>query len=121
MDIAQLWPSLSAQTRDWLIANNGDALSSEVLDELVRAHGSAIPDAWWGNQGDQSNQGNPSNPSNPSNPTDRYLPDDAIDWIEATANEEEAADQALTNPSASSRATVSSSNCTPPAATFSTS
>ena len=75
MDIAQLWPSLSAPTRDWLIANNGDALSPEALDEIVRANGSAIPDAWWGDQSGEDGF---------------YLPDDAIDWIEATANEEDA-------------------------------
>jgi hypothetical protein len=73
MDIAQLWPSLSAPTRSWLIANNGDALSREVLDELVLANGSAIPDAWWGDQSDAAHH---------------YLPDDAVDWIEATANHE---------------------------------
>jgi hypothetical protein len=77
MNIARLWPSLSAPTRDWLIANNGDALSPEALDELVRANGSAIPDAWWGDQSDATNH---------------YLPDDAVDWIEATANQEGTSD-----------------------------
>ena len=74
MDIVQLWPSLSATTREWLIAHNGDALSPEALDEIVRANGSAIPDAWWGDQSDA---------------THHYLPDDAVDWIEATANDED--------------------------------
>jgi hypothetical protein len=83
MDIAQLWPSLSAPTRDWLIANNGDAISPEVLDEFVRANGSAIPDDWWGDHGDHGDQ---------SDGADHYLPDDAVDWIEATANQEDTSD-----------------------------
>jgi hypothetical protein len=89
MDIAQLWPSLSAPTRDWLIANNGDALSPEVLDELVRANGSAIPDAWWGDQSDPGDQPDQSDQGNQSDATAHYLPDDAVDWIEATANQED--------------------------------
>lgn len=88
MDIAQLWPSLSAPTRDWLIANNGDALSTEVLDELVRANGSAIPDDWWGDQGDQTDAGDETDAGDHRDAADHYLPDDAVDWIEATANEE---------------------------------
>ena len=73
MDIERWWPALSASTRDWLIANNGDALSPEVVGEIVQVGGPTITDAWWGDQ---------------SGPTGFYLPDDAIDWIEATANQE---------------------------------
>lgn len=92
MDIAQLWASLSAPTRDWLIANNGDALTPEVLEELVRANGSAIPDDWWGNQGDERDEGDQADQGDYGDAATRYLPDDAVDWIEATANDEHTID-----------------------------
>lgn len=79
MDIAQLWASLSAPTRDWLIANNGDALTPEVLEELVRANGSAIPDDWWGNQGDEGNEGTEGNQGDEGDYSDAATRYDTID------------------------------------------
>jgi hypothetical protein len=67
------WPKLRPETRDWLIANNGDALPEAVVDEIARAGGSMTPDSWWVGE---------------NGPAGSYLSDAAIDWIEAVANEE---------------------------------
>ena len=65
----QWWPKLGPDAQRWLIAHNGEPLSPEVLDEIVAVGGSAQRD-------DESE-------------TDRYfLSDEAVDWIEATANDE---------------------------------
>lgn len=60
-------------TRDWLIANNGDALTASVVEEITRAGGQVASDAWWVGQ---------------SGPTGFYLSDEAVDWIEEVANGE---------------------------------
>lgn len=67
------WPRISQEARDWLIANNGDAVPVSVAEEITRAGGSAAADAWWVGQND---------------PTGFYLSDEAVDWIEAVANGE---------------------------------
>lgn len=67
------WPRLSQQTRDWLIANNGDALAAPVVEEITRAGGSVTTNAWWVGQ---------------DGPTGFYLSDEGVDWIEAVANGE---------------------------------
>ncbi|MDI3210876.1 hypothetical protein [Arthrobacter sp. AL12] len=73
MSIEQGWPKLKPSTRDWLIANNGDAVPAEVLREIEEAGGSAASGAWWvGERG----------------PAGFYFPDEAVDWIEAVANGE---------------------------------
>jgi hypothetical protein len=73
MSLEAWWPLLDLETRDWLIANNGDALSTQVLDDIARVSGPLPPDAWWlGENG----------------PDGFYLSDEGIDWIEAAANGE---------------------------------
>lgn len=74
MSLESWWPLLQQGTRDWLIANNGDALSAPVLEDIVRVSGRPVPaDAWWvGGNG----------------PSGFYLSDAAIDWIDAVANGE---------------------------------
>ncbi|KQQ01506.1 MULTISPECIES: hypothetical protein [unclassified Rathayibacter] len=68
MDITHWWPRLSAATRDWLVANNGDVLPEGIADEIRSAGGGTdIAEQ----QDDES-----------------ALRDDATDWIEATANGE---------------------------------
>jgi hypothetical protein len=73
MLIAQWWPKLQPQTRDWLIANNGDVIPPTVMTEIAEVGGPATADAWWvtGEVG-----------------TGAVMPDEAIDWIEEIANEE---------------------------------
>lgn len=73
MPIAQWWPKLQQQTRDWLIANNGDAVTASVVAEIVEAGGPAAFDTWWVVDEDANGP---------------VMPDEAIDWIEETANAE---------------------------------
>jgi hypothetical protein len=73
MSLEVWWPLLRPDTRDWLIANNGYALSTQVLDEIVRV-GGPVPSAdWWVGE---------------NGPDGFYLSDAGIDWIEAMANGE---------------------------------
>lgn len=73
MLIAQWWPKLQQQTRDWLIANNGDVVPPALGAEIAEAGGPPQSDTWWvpGEDG-----------------TGPVMPDDAIDWIEEFANTE---------------------------------
>jgi hypothetical protein len=71
--IEDWWPRLSQVTRDWLIANNGDAVPVSVTEEIARAGGFVATDAWWVGQ---------------NGPAGFYLSDDAVDWIEQVANRE---------------------------------
>jgi hypothetical protein len=73
MPVAQWWPKLQQQTRDWLIANNGDVVPPAVVTEIAEAGGPATTDAWWVIDEDTSGA---------------VMPDEAIDWIEEAANEE---------------------------------
>ena len=61
------------EIRNWLIANNGDAVPSSVTEEIRRAGGSVTTDAWWVGQ---------------VGPDGFYLSDEAVNWIETVANDE---------------------------------
>jgi hypothetical protein len=67
------WPRLPPATRDWLIANNGDAVPDAIVEQIGAAGGPAAADPWW---------------TRDEESTGRYLPDAATDWIEETANDE---------------------------------
>ena len=71
--LEEWWPRLSQETRDWLIANNGDTLTASVIEEITRAGGSVRTNAWWVGQ---------------DGPTGFYLSDEAVDWVETVANGE---------------------------------
>jgi len=73
MSLEICWPLLQQESRDWLVANNGDALSKLVLDDLARVGGPVPSGAWWVSE---------------SGPASFYLSDAGIDWIEAVANGE---------------------------------
>jgi hypothetical protein len=73
MTIDVWWPGLGAETREWLMGNNGDAVPTAVIEEVARVGGPPASDAWWVREDDS--------------PGPR-MPDAAIDWIEAKANEE---------------------------------
>ena len=73
MTIAEWWPRLRPETRQFLIANNGDAVPLPMVDEIAAAGGPAVSDAWWADL-----DGSPG----------RCMPDDAVDWIEEAANNE---------------------------------
>ncbi|MEO6142872.1 MAG: hypothetical protein ABIP19_02745 [Dermatophilaceae bacterium] len=73
MSMEMWWPTLLPETQDWLVAHNGEALPSSVIQEITQAAGSVTSDAWWVGQ---------------NGPTGFYLSDAAIDWIEEVANGE---------------------------------
>jgi hypothetical protein len=73
MNIDEWWPKLEPSAQQWLIANNGDAVSADVLRQITAAGGVVTSDAWWVGE---------------SGPSGFYLSDKATDWIEATANGE---------------------------------
>lgn len=56
------WPKVRQDSRDWLVANNGDAVPGNVLDDIVRA-GGVIAGS--------------------------YLSDEEVDWVETVANGED--------------------------------
>lgn len=61
MSIEMWWPKIRQESRDWLVANNGDLVRQDIVDEIVRAGGVV---------------------------TGAYLPDEVVDWVEAVANGE---------------------------------
>jgi hypothetical protein len=73
MDIQNWWPQLTHPTREWLIANNGDAVPAEIRAEIAAAGGPDTSETWWTNQIDSEGF---------------HFPDDAVDWVEALANDE---------------------------------
>lgn len=74
MSIEAWWPRLRQQSRDYLIANNGDVVPPELVEEIAHAGGTiTTSDAWWVGR---------------SGPTGFYLSDEAIDWIDEMANGE---------------------------------
>jgi hypothetical protein len=73
MENIDWWPHLGSSAKEWLVAHNGEPISADVLTEIVAAGGELSSDAWWiGEEG----------------PDGFYLSDEAVDWIEATANGE---------------------------------
>ena len=71
--LEEWWPLLPPDTRDWLIANNGDAVPDSVIEEITRAGGRVTTEAWWVGE---------------NGPTGCYLSDAAVDWVEEVANGE---------------------------------
>ena len=61
MSIEQWWQALRASTREWLIANNGEAVTPEIRAEIESAGGTV---------------------------DGIHLSDKESDWIEAVANDE---------------------------------
>jgi hypothetical protein len=70
VNIEQWWPKLSSETRDWLVEHNGEPLDAAVGEDIAAATGGSPDPRWW--------SGKPSD----------GLTDEAFDWIEARANDE---------------------------------
>ena len=73
MNIQQWWPKLPPSTRQWLVDSNGDVVPHGIILEIAGAGGPPVGDPWW----DESDEAGGV-----------VLPDEAIDWIETTANDE---------------------------------
>ena len=73
MDIEAWWPNLSEWAREWLIAHNGDVVTSDVVTEIAAAGGVVSSESSWVGK---------------TGPGGLFLSDKATDWIEETANGE---------------------------------
>ncbi len=71
MGINEWWPMLGPDVQTWLIAHNGEAVSPEVLDKILAVGGPTQQDGEYETDG-------------------FFLSDQAVDWIEAIANDESA-------------------------------
>ena len=69
MRIAEWWAQLDSDAQAWLIAHNGEAVSPDVMSKIVAVAGSVWEVA-------------------ESGPDGLFLTDQAVDWIEMTANDE---------------------------------
>ena len=75
MPIHEWWPRLRTETREWLVANNGDVVPEAIAQEIRVAGGALAP----GCQGSASGDGETPG---------AHLSDAETDWIEAVANGE---------------------------------
>lgn len=79
MRIEEWWGNLGESARQWLIANNGDAIPDAVVAAILEA-GGAVEVVGSGDEAEDV-------------PPGSYLSDDDVDWIEETANDEGADDE----------------------------
>ena len=73
MDMSQVWPHLATSTQTWLIEHNGEPLHDDIVDEILTVTAGQRDPRWWA--GD-SHEG------------ETQLTDEAVDWIDETANRE---------------------------------
>ncbi|MGR0160668.1 hypothetical protein [Paenarthrobacter nitroguajacolicus] len=73
MSIQLWWPALPPATKQWLMDNNGAAVPGDIVTMIAEAGGPDPGDSWWVTEEGTAGP---------------RLPDQAIDWIEATANGE---------------------------------
>lgn len=73
MKIVEWWPRVQAETRDWLIDHNGEPLPPHVCADILAVTGGTTDPEWWAGESAEGPQ----------------LSDEAVDWIEAVANDEE--------------------------------
>ena len=74
MRIEEWWGNLGESSRQWLIANNGDAIPDAVVAAILEA-GGAVDVVGSGDEAEDV-------------PPGSYLSDDDVDWIEEVANDE---------------------------------
>jgi hypothetical protein len=73
MNIEEWWPKLRPATRDWLIEHNGEEIPSSVLSEITEVAGAMSSGTSWIGE---------------NSPSGVLLSDEAVDWIEEVANNE---------------------------------
>jgi hypothetical protein len=74
MDISGWWPKLSSSARAWLVEHNGEPLPDNVVREVMAANAGTADPSWWAGEAEDGQT---------------QLTDEAVDWIEATANDED--------------------------------
>ena len=97
MAMDEIWPQLAPETRDWLIANNGDAVPADIAAEIDEITDAAGADDVWAAEAApgagvaldlDDEDGNDDDELDDDDPGARYLAEDVVDWIEARANDE---------------------------------
>ena len=73
MNISEWWPLVHAETRDWLFEHNGEPLPQHVIADILAVTGGKTDSDSWAGESEDGPQ----------------LSDEAVDWIEAVANDEE--------------------------------
>ncbi len=71
MDLAQWWTDVMPETREWLTANSGSALTPEVVADISRAGGLIAANSWW--MGERGPEG-------------VFLSEEADQWIRGRAD-----------------------------------
>lgn len=77
MGIEEWWTRLTSEKREWLIAHNGEALPADVVSAIRDAGDELDRTAWWWDGTEDA----------------LTFSDQAIDWIEAVANDEDPSDR----------------------------
>ena len=73
MRIEEWWQGIAAETQQWLIDHNGEAVPEHIVEQIRSVEGIAAADMSW---------------VGPQIPEGFFLSDGAVDWIEAVANGE---------------------------------
>ena len=73
MDMVQIWPHLATSTQTWLVDHNGEPLPDEVVDEVLTVTAGQRDPSWWAGDSQHGQT---------------QLSDEAVDWIDQTANGE---------------------------------
>ena len=73
MDFPEIWPRLSPSSQSWLIDHNGEPLPDDLVEEILSVTDGARDPHWW---------------AGPSTEGQTQLTDEAVDWIEAVANDD---------------------------------
>ncbi|GAA2746390.1 hypothetical protein GCM10009868_31600 [Terrabacter aerolatus] len=73
MSLETWWAQVRPETREWLVAHNGEPLPDAVVADILRVEGHVGADAWWADR--DGNRG-------------LSLSDAGVDWVEAVANDE---------------------------------
>lgn len=73
MDMSRIWPRLAPSTQSWLIEHNGEPLPHDILDEILTVTGGRRDPHWWAGDVQEG---------------ETQLTDEAVDWIDETANGE---------------------------------
>lgn len=73
MSLETWWPQLQQDSRDWLVAHNGEVLDQHILQDIEAVGGPIPSQAWWVGE---------------AAPDGLHLSDAAIDWVEEAANGE---------------------------------
>lgn len=71
--LREWWPLVDAETRGWLIEHNGEPLPPHVIADIMAVTRGTTDSEWWAGESADGPQ----------------LSDEAADWIEAVANDEE--------------------------------